>query len=134
MKRIRKHSSLLVLTLALTALPGCAVALGVGVGTLGLAYIHGEHQLDVPAAPSKTIQAASQAVVEHGFILISSRSDELGGEVIARTKNDDRVRVTAQRLASGHSRLWVRIGALGNEALSDELLSAIRERLGGAAQ
>jgi hypothetical protein len=134
MKTIRKHSTLLVLALALTALPGCVVAVGVGVGTLGLAYIQGEHQVDVSAGPAKTIQAVSQTVVDHGFILISSRSDELGGEVIARTKTDAKVRVTAQRLASGHSRLWVRIGVLGNEALSDELLTAIRERLGSPAE
>ena len=126
--------SLLVLALALTCLPGCAVAVGVGVGTLGLAYIHGEHRVDVAASPAQTIQVASNTVEDHGFILISSESDELGGEVIARTSNDARVRVTAQRLSSGHSRVWVRIGAFGNERLSDELLTALTERLGGPLQ
>jgi len=130
MTRARTRRTVLSLALVLAAtLPGCvAVAVGAGA-TLGVLYIQGEHQTDVLGTPAQAVAVAAQTVEDHGFILISSHADDLGGEVVARTVDDQRVRVTAQRLTSGESRLWVRIGALGSEALSHELLVAIRERL-----
>jgi hypothetical protein len=131
MNIIRTRTTKLVLSLALlSALPGCVLAaVGAGAAALGIVYIQGEHQLDVAATPSEAVVAASATVEAHGFIFISSDSDELSGEVVARTVNDSMVRVRMQRLASGHSRVWVRIGALGKSAVSKELLMGIKERL-----
>ena len=130
MNVLSSKTSTLLLALALvSALPGCILA-AVGAGAaLGVVYIQGEHQVDMPGSPSEAVIAASAAVEAHGFILISSDADELSGEVVARTTADSMVRVRMQRLASGQSRVWVRIGALGQVSESRELLEAIRKRL-----
>ena len=127
---MRNKITTLVLSIALlSALPGCVLA-AVGAGAaLGVIYIQGEHHTDVPVTPSDAIVAVNATVEAQGYILISSEADDLGAEVVARTTDDAMVRVRLQRLASGHSRVWVRIGALGQESLSNELLLAIKERI-----
>ena len=129
----RRRLGTLALVLALGVLPGC-VAAALGAGAVGLIYIHGEHGLVVSAAPVQAVAVAKTAVEDHGFVYISSDADELSGQVIARTKDDTRVLVTAERLSDGSSRVWVRIGTFGQENLSQELLYAIRDRIGGVPE
>ncbi len=125
--------SLVICTAILTACfgSGCLAALliGAGAGVAGTAYYDGKLTSTVDAKP-KTIQPATEsAFKELGIKLVSSTSDSLTAKITGKTAENSTVTVTAEMEKNGQSKLGIRVGAFGDQALSQKIYSEIVSKL-----
>jgi len=74
--------------------------------------------------------AAEAAFAEDfGWNVTESRSSATELRVVARTVQDDRVRVEGELQGQNLTEIEIRVGTMGDEALSRRVLDAIRARL-----
>ena len=111
---------------------GCTLAvlgLGVGAGIAGTAYYEGKLTSTLDATPKQIQPAAEAAFKELGIKLVSSTSNSIEAKIVGKSAGDDSVTVTASLKKDGQSKLGVRVGAFGNQTLSEKIYSAIDKRL-----
>jgi hypothetical protein len=153
----RKLSSFLALPLLVSTLllAGCPVALiggGAVVGASTVAYIKGELRVELEHNSTDVYNASVATLQQQRFKIVNrevKRSDlpEVAddgspravkptdtmlieeGIIHAETSNQDDVTVTVERVSTTNSRLKIRVGAFGDEAISNQLLKLIEERL-----
>jgi hypothetical protein len=118
-----------VLGLILTTQSGCLVAAAAAGTGATVAYIKGDLDANVDASPQRTVEATNNAVKELGFVLVSSNGSAADGEVISRTAADKRVKVTMKRLTDTSSKVTIRVGTWGDEAISLQVLEKIKKHL-----
>lgn len=129
-----KTSSLfrIVVALALgtvaTFQTGC-VAVAVGAGAGAVAYIRGELSGDVAYGMKRTLAASNEAVQELGFAKVSERSDALTGTIVARTADDKKVEIRLERLTDTTTKVKIRVGVFGDQAISMQVWDRIKEGL-----
>jgi len=126
-----KRSSFFAASLLLSVLlaaSGCVAIVAGGAGAGTMAYLRGELQGSVAADINRTQRAVEQVVAAKGLNKISAESDDLSGEVIARTSDDRRVRITLKRGGERITEVRIRVGTFGDETLSRDLFEAIRSR------
>jgi len=126
----RRLLSALCLALLLGNLPGCfLVVLGAATATAGVLYVEGALEAEVAASPPQTVEAGKAALEAKGFELVSANATDIDGLVVTRTATGMRVRIEVERVGSGVSRVWIRVGTFGDEPLSRELLEALKAQL-----
>lgn len=108
---------------------GC-VALAVGAAAGGtVAYVSGALNVTYDRSLEPVYAACLAAVNDLGFVLVSDRGDRTGGEIIARTARDERIRIEMVPVADTATKVSIRVGTFGDEALSNRIQQAIRDRL-----
>ena len=119
--------------LTMTFASGCAALLftgiGVGAGIAGTAYVEGKLTSTLDAKPEQIKPAAEAAFKELGIKLVSSTSNSLSAKIAGTSTEGSTVTVTADLEKNGQSKLGVRVGAFGNQDLSEKIYSAIDKRL-----
>jgi hypothetical protein len=129
MSAIKSPILLFSLLLALlVAASGCVAIVAAGAGAGSVAYLRGELRGSVAADIGSTQRAAEQVVAAKGLIQVSAESDDLSGEIIARTADDTRVRIGLKKSGERITEVRVRVGVFGDEVLSRDLFEAIRTR------
>ena len=118
----------------LTATQTGCLLLAVGGGTAGtVAYVKGDTEAVVDA-DTKTATAASEAAMkEMDLHVISSESTGFDGRVNGRTAGDTKVVVVVKRYGENLSKVSVRVGNFGNEAMQTALLEKIKDHVKSAA-
>jgi hypothetical protein len=108
---------------------GCvAVAAGAGAGA-AVAYVRGELDTTLSADFEQTARAADRAITELQFAKVAERKDALLDIITARTAADKKVEVRIENVARNLTRVKIRIGLFGDEALSLSILDHIKSNL-----
>ena len=107
---------------------GCfLVAAGAAAG--GVLYAKGDLEAIVDGKPGDIAAATEKAFAEMNISKRSAVSSGLDAEVVGRTATDKNVTIRVKAKTEKQSDISIRIGTLGDEALSRILLNKIREKL-----
>ena len=128
-----KHApALLAVPLALALLPlatGCLAVAGAAAGGAGVAYAMGEFEATVEGSPKEAVRAARRALDELDIDLVAEDATSVDGRVEGRTALDKKVTIAATRVDDRRTKLEIRVGAWGDEALSRRIYEEIADRL-----
>ncbi len=89
----------------------------------------GEFQATVDASPQKAALAAERGLRDLDIKEVKSSSTEIDGKVTGRTALDKEVVITIKRQTESTCALSIRVGAFGDEALSQKIFEKIQARL-----
>ena len=130
---IRNVGILMVLVgCSLLTLSGCAVVLlgaGAGAGAAGATYVMGKLEDEIDAPVPKVQWATVAALKSLDLPVNMERGDKLAAELESETADQKKIWVSINSLTSSRSKLTIRVGLLGDEVRSRQILQAIRTRL-----
>jgi hypothetical protein len=130
---LRSLSLTVILIALIGTQSGCLlVAAGAGAGA-GVAYVKGDLDATVNAAPDQVAAAAEAAMKDMGLAVVSSQASKLDAKVVGRTARDTKLQVIVKAESTGTSKVSIRAGHFGDDALQSQLLGEIQKRLGLAA-
>ena len=131
-KRNRVHVYYVVALLGFLPLTGC-IALAVGgaaaAGGAAVAFVSGELQGVEPSSMEKSFLATNRALEDLGFEVKKRQRDALASEIIAHSTSDKRVLVQLERESDKVTRIRIRVGIFGDEAVSRLVLKRIESNL-----
>ena len=108
---------------------GCvAVAAGAGAGA-AVAYVRGDLDTTLNAGFDKSVRAVNDAVKQLQFAKVSEKKDALEGVIIARTAADKKVEFHINKLADDATKLKIRVGTFGDDALTLVILEKVKSNL-----
>lgn len=81
------------------------------------------------ANPDQVVEAAKAAAEELQLQMITATSSKVDGKLSAQTAQGKTVTIEVNREAEGVSKVAVKVGALGDEAVTNALLEKTRARL-----
>lgn len=130
---MKHRCSHLILSLVIAAfglqLTGCVAIVAGGAAAAGTAYALGDLEFHVDA----TAKQVGAAIIAGGrdvrLSYISGAGDELTGKYLFRTADDQKVTVSYKRKSDIFITVSIRVGNLGDEALSRQISKAIQQRL-----
>jgi hypothetical protein len=118
-----------MLAAAVITASGClAVAAGAGAGAT-VAYVRGDLDATLNAGFEKSVRAANSAVSDLHFAKISEKRDDLQDTIIARNAADKKIELHLERLADDATKLKIRVGTFGDNAIQVEVLTKIQGEL-----
>ena len=110
-----------------------AVLGGSGCATTGatsaIAYVRGDLDATLCVPLENALRATNRAVVQLEFSKVSERKDALQAIVISRNAADKKVEIRLERVAEAETKLRIRVGAFGDEALAVATYAKISENL-----
>ena len=113
----------------LAATSGClAVAAGAGAGAT-VAYVRGDLDSTLSASLEKSARAVNRAVEQLQFAKVSEAKDALQVIVVARTAADRKIELHLEKLADDATKLKIRVGAFGDDALQTIILEKVKANL-----
>ena len=115
-----------LVTLGLSS--GCVVV-AAGAGAGAVAYVRGDLATTLAAGLHRTVQASRSAIQQLAFAQVSEKSDALNGVIIARTAEDKKIEIKLERTGDNLTKIKIRVGVFGDEALSMALLDKIKANL-----
>jgi len=101
-----------------------AGAAGAGAG----AYEMTDFEATVDASPSQLVQATESTFEQMNLSHILVRRTSTEGEVTARTASDRKVTLRFEQ-ETGLTRVWIRVGALGDETMSRDIFEKVRAQI-----
>jgi len=123
---------LLMLSTVLLAmqLAGCAALLvGGAAGAGSVVYIKGQLKENVDASVSRTHDASISALKELKLPIIEDNHDRLSARIKSQAANGSDVWIEIESLGSESSKVTVRVGIMGDEPKSRQILDAIHRHL-----
>jgi hypothetical protein len=111
--------SLVAGAVLLLAVPGCQTT----------KKVTGTHYAHFSASPDQVVAAAEKALAELELQTISSSSSKLDGWIEARTAQDKKVEIKVKLEGEGVSKASVKVGALGDETISEAIIQKTRAQL-----
>ena len=112
---------------------GCiVVAAAAGTGA-GVAYVRGDLDATVDVGPAAAADATERAFKDLELNLISKESSALDAKLVGRTARDVKLTVVIKGESDKLSRISVRTGVFGDDAVQERVLAKIREHLGAAS-
>lgn len=96
----------------------------------GATNVFGTVNDTMAANPQEITAAAAEVLKDMELIIVENRATDLDGRVIARTAQDDRVKVDVERVNDEVSKVAIRVGTWGDEGTSLTIRQRIREKLG----
>ena len=120
-------SALLLTALAVTS--GCvAVVAGAGAGA-AVAYVRGDLDTTLDASFAKSVRAVEKTIAQLKYTKISDHQDALQATLIARNAADQKIELYLEKLTDDATKLKIRVGTFGEEALQNEILAKIKSNL-----
>ncbi|MBC6953299.1 MAG: DUF3568 family protein [Leptolyngbya sp. PLA2] len=134
MKRLRGFCAGALVAIGGTVVcPGCTVALVAGAAAAGIAgtYVYTEGRLEsVEDAPLAEVHAAAlKAVDDLGFTLVRESQDAFNSIVTAKRADNSDVNIALEKKSDKTTSVRIRVGIVGDEAVSTEILTRIRANL-----
>lgn len=123
---------LLCVVLAMSIMSGCAVVLfgaGAGAGVAGATYVMGKLEDEVNAPVPKVQRATVAGLKSLELPVDKERGDKLSAELESETADQKKIWVSITSLTSSRSKIVIRVGLLGDEFRSRQILQAIHARL-----
>lgn len=132
-QRIRRLSLLLLAGLTLAGAGCLAVAAGAaGAGAATYVYFKGKVCQDYHAGFADAWKAVADALKEQGLPLLRQENDGSSGTITSRTAAPDESTISIRLSTEGEAglvRVCVRIGTLGDQAVSERILAQIGSHL-----
>lgn len=140
-KRVTGHLrtlSLLVVAAGAVASAGCLAVAAVGAAGGGVAtyfYVRGKVCQEFVAGFADTWKATQDMLLAEPLTLVSNENDGKSGKITSRTADGSTITIDLVTVAgrtpaeASVTRVCVRIGAFGDQALSERFLSKIAARL-----
>ena len=119
---------ILVVSFGLQA-SGCFLLLGVGAGVGGTAYVMGKLEAEIDASVPKLQKATVAGLRALSMPVVKERGDKLTAEIESKTADDATVKVGLSSLTPSRSTISIRVGLIGNETRSRQILDAIRKHI-----
>ena len=119
----------LLLACALLLQTGCVAVVAAGAAGTGVAWHSGRMETTLNHELDAVYAAAQKAVDKLEFARVSEKKSGVDAELIARTARDKKVEITLKRVDGKITRLGIRVGVFGDEALSLTLLEQIKAQL-----
>jgi hypothetical protein len=123
---------LLCLVWTMSIMSGCAVVLlgaGAGAGVAGATYVMGKLEDEVNAPVPKVQQASVAALETLELPVDKERGDKLAAELESETADQKKIWISITSLTSSRSKIVIRVGLMGDEIRSRQILEAIHTRL-----
>jgi hypothetical protein len=131
-KKFRRPAALLLAAALLTstlAFSGCfAVAAGAGAGA-AVAYVRGDLDVTLGAGFEKSVRAVNKAVEQLQYAKVSENKDALQSTIIARNAADKRIEFYIEKMADDATKLKIRVGTFGDDALQIAILEKVKANL-----
>lgn len=119
----RRISMLLAVALSLAFLAACKTS------EPGVKNYVGTIRGVVAAKPDRVTAAARETLDELKLHSLFSESTRIDGKVMARTARDKKVEIDITRATDTSSNVSIRVGDLGDQELSLQILDRIREKV-----
>jgi len=119
--------SLLVNTGCPPVIIGAAAGVGVGAGTV--AYVGGELKSTEKVSLDRAWGATQTAMGDLGFAITDRHKDVFNAELNARGVEVKKIRIALKKISDNSTELKIRVGVFGDEAKSQQILQAIKQRL-----
>ena len=132
MKIIMNKLSSVLLGLGLIFQSGCAVVsvgTGAAVGVGSYAYVSGELKATENASMEHAWDATLQAMQELQYAVTIQAKDALGGHLIARTAQDNKIEIHLKAVATANTEFKIRVGTFGDKKLSVVVMDKIKKQL-----
>jgi hypothetical protein len=126
--RIRILAALLAMV-PLTLTSGCLVVAAGAAGAGAVAWVRGELDASLSHPLDAVDQAANRAGEQLKFAKISESADALSRIITLRTAEDKRIEIRLTRTTDTVTRVRIRVGTFGDEAVSRLLLDKIQANL-----
>lgn len=111
-------------------LAGCLwLVAGAAGGTAGIVYVNGQLKEEIDATVPALHQAAIAGVKELGLPVNEDKVDKLTAHVHSELSSDTKVWITIESLTDSRSRITIRVGVMGDEAKSRQILDATKRHL-----
>ena len=81
------------------------------------------------ASPQKVIQASENVMKEQEFHIASSDATGVDGKIVAHTALDKEIAITVKRESDTSSKISIRVGSFGDQAMSRDLYEKIKAKL-----
>jgi len=123
---------LLVLGLALGAIPfltGCVVVAAGAAGAGAVAYVRGEMEAHLEHDLNSVFTAAQRAVGKLEFAKIEDHKSGVDAQLVSRTALDKRVEIKLTKVTDKLTKVEIRVGVMGDQALSLTVLDKIKAEL-----
>ena len=124
---------LLMLSAVLLAMQmtGCAALLvGGAAGAGSVVYVKGQLKENMNASVSRTHDACIYALRELKLPVIEDNHDRLSARIKSQVANGSDVWIEIESLGTEASKVTVRVGIMGDEPKSRQILDAIQQHLG----
>ncbi len=108
---------------------GCvAIVAGAGAGA-AVAYVRGDLDSTLDGSVEKALGGVNKAITQLQFAKVSENKDALQAIVVARNAADKRIEIRVEKLTDTSSKVKIRVGTFGDEALSLTILEKIKSNL-----
>lgn len=134
-----KHSSLqkVLRAIALLALPvsaalvqtGCVAVVAAGAAGTGVAWYSGKLEATIEDDLDAVYRASQRALAQLEFAKISENKSAIDAQLVSRTALDKKVEITLSKPTENATKVAIRIGVFGDEALSMAVLEKIKANL-----
>lgn len=94
-----------------------------------VSFVRGDLNTTVAGGYDAAVRATRAALAHLRFTLESELGDGVHTEFVARTALDKAVQVRVTRQTDAQSAVRIRVGAIGNEAIANSIISEIENRL-----
>ncbi len=119
-----------VVLVGASLMSGCAaVVAGAAAGVGTYAYVTGELKSTLDAPMAATAKATRGGLEDLQFFAVEEKHDAMVGEAKAKMADDTRVTVSLKRVTDSTTEVRIRVGVMGSEKKSLEILDAIKKRL-----
>lgn len=130
--RCRLFSPVVVLTVLIAVLcstPGCLLLVGAGAGAGSAAFYMGKLEDEVNAPVDDVHDAIIDGLKDLEMPILKDQGDKLSGKVESVTADDRSVWIYIDSLTASRSKITIRVGLIGDEIRSQQILKAIRDSL-----
>jgi hypothetical protein len=130
--KAKKLSILLSVLLVSGSLAGCVAAVVAGAAVAGAGtytYVKGELKTSVGANIKQTSDATLAALHDYGIVVVSQQLGASTGEINGRRADDTKVVVKLNEVNPGVTEIGVRVGLVGDEATSRNILDKVQSYL-----
>ncbi len=128
-KMISRIGLFAFLGLLATSQTGCLVAAAAAGAGGTVAYVRGDTEVVLDGDPAQVTAAGEAALRDMDLKVVSSEASGVDGKVVARTARDKKLTLVVESVGDGISKVSVRAGNFGDDALQQRVLEKIRARL-----
>jgi uncharacterized protein YceK len=128
--KLKALAAIFVLWMMVGAMSGCvAVVVGAAAGAGGVIWANGALRQDFNFPLYKVHEAALEALKKLDLPIDKESKDGLSGVIESAFSDGQKIKITLKHLTKDSCQIAIRIGAIGNEVRSREILGAISREL-----
>lgn len=130
-KAVLQASVFLVATLPLTGCVVLAIGAAATAAAGGAVYVKGQLKETLDGRVVDVHHAARQALNETGVMITTDLQDDFAGQLEGQMADGTKVWVDTERVTSSTTQISIRVGYMGDQARSAELLERTKRHLYG---